>query len=698
MRKKYYTLLATLLLCLAGGALNAQYCTSNLYITGCTDGDNIESFSTAGGTTNITNLQTGCSNAATGYTYFSTQTYTGLQGTTVNFKIVNNEDYDEYYKIFVDWNSDSDFADGGETVYTTTILAGDSVSGTFPIPVTATAGTKRLRVRAVFDPTPFTACSQEDYGEIEDYNLEVVAAAPCSGTPVPGTAIASTTAACSGMPFGLTLTGTTAASGLTVQWQSRPAGGTTWTNITGATTTIYTVGNQTAATEYQAVVSCGASSATSNIVLVSQNPFTACYCSPNNGTTLASLSGENDITNVSISGTTLNYATASTSADGYTQVPATATGGTATLTPGNTYTVTAAISTWSLDVDMWIDYNQDGTFGTGELVSLTINTANTAATGTFTVPATALNGQTGMRIMVSEWDPIAGPCTDLVVGEAEDYIVTIGSSAPCPAPSPLTVTAVTATGATVTWAATTGATGYEYVINQSSGAPTGAGTAITGTSHTVTGLTPSTLYYAHVRSSCSPGSFSAWTTQSFTTASSGPCSVPTSINASALGSTTATISWNAVAGALGYEYQVSTTSSLPAGAGTPTVTNNVGLTSLLPSTVYYFHLRTSCNGGNFSNWTTYTFATTVTSVTDADGEKGLNIYPNPVSGTLTINNPAYGTGTALISVADLTGKTVHTVKAESAEIRLDLQPLPAGVYILRYEFGDQRTHLRFTKQ
>lgn len=159
----------------------AQYCTSNLYTTGCIDDDYIQSFSTSGGSTNITNNGTGCSNSTTGYTYFSGQTHTAT-GSTVNFSLTITIEFDEFVYMWVDWNSDFDFNDPGEQVYTAALFAAQTVTSSFTIPTGTTAGTKRLRVRCVYDTlATVTACTEEEYGEMEDYNLVVqTTTSPCA--------------------------------------------------------------------------------------------------------------------------------------------------------------------------------------------------------------------------------------------------------------------------------------------------------------------------------------------------------------------------------------------------------------------------------------------------------------------------------------------------------------------------------------
>ncbi|MGY6562555.1 MAG: choice-of-anchor J domain-containing protein [Luteibaculaceae bacterium] len=91
----------------------------------------------------------------------------------------------------------------------------------------------------------------------------------------------------------------------------------------------------------------------------------------------------------------------------------------------------------------------------------------------------------------------------------------------CFAPSTLTASNITATGADLSWALPLiiPSNGYEYVVSTSNVAPTAAGTAVASNSATVTGLNSSTQYFVFVRSSCGNGDFSAWASiGTFTTA------------------------------------------------------------------------------------------------------------------------------------------------------------------------------------
>jgi hypothetical protein len=70
----------------------------------------------------------------------------------------------------------------------------------------------------------------------------------------------------------------------------------------------------------------------------------------------------------------------------------------------------------------------------------------------------------------------------------------------------------------------------------------------------------------------------------------------------------ATISWNTVSGAIGYQYAI-TTSATPPASGTDIVSNNLNATGLNPLTQYYVHVRTNCGSGYSLFWSTNAFNT-----------------------------------------------------------------------------------------
>ena len=99
--------------------------------------------------------------------------------------------------------------------------------------------------------------------------------------------------------------------------------------------------------------------------------------------------------------------------------------------------------------------------------------------------------------------------------------ITVDVAPACSSPLGLSATGITQNTANLSWAAFTGAAGYEYVIDNTATDPTGAGTAIATTTYNASGLTANTVYYLHVRTNC--GSiFSSWATLMFTTLATPP--------------------------------------------------------------------------------------------------------------------------------------------------------------------------------
>ncbi|NCT16934.1 MAG: S8 family serine peptidase [Flavobacteriia bacterium] len=78
---------------------------------------------------------------------------------------------------------------------------------------------------------------------------------------------------------------------------------------------------------------------------------------------------------------------------------------------------------------VWIDYNQDGDFNdSGEQVYSRSRTNATSVSGSFTVPAAALNGATRMRVSM-KYNANPTSCEAFAYGEVEDYTVVISATA-----------------------------------------------------------------------------------------------------------------------------------------------------------------------------------------------------------------------------------------------------------------------------
>ncbi len=86
---------------------------------------------------------------------------------------------DDQVAVWVDWNQDSDFADAGETIGIITYAATTSIpiSFTVNVPAGATLGATTMRVRLSYlpDDGPIDPCGTSTWGEVEDYEVVVLA-------------------------------------------------------------------------------------------------------------------------------------------------------------------------------------------------------------------------------------------------------------------------------------------------------------------------------------------------------------------------------------------------------------------------------------------------------------------------------------------------------------------------------------------
>ncbi len=152
----------------------------------------------------LNNNSTCATTGGAGSTLNMYSNYTGVAApnvtkcTNVNFSVqigTCGGSFSNSLRIFIDWNNDLDFADAGETVYTSAVatLGAHTETGTIAIPGNAVTGTVRMRVVNVetSTPTSITSCGTYSWGETEDYMINVVAGAALTYTSSTTTQIVS---------------------------------------------------------------------------------------------------------------------------------------------------------------------------------------------------------------------------------------------------------------------------------------------------------------------------------------------------------------------------------------------------------------------------------------------------------------------------------------------------------------------------
>ncbi len=163
------------------------------------------------------------------------------------------------------------------------------------------------------------------------------------------------------------------------------------------------------------------------------------------------------------------------------------------------------------------------------------------------------------------------------------------------APTGLAASNITAVSASLNWAPVAGGTTYtiQYKTTSSSSWLTSGTT--TATVYNLGNLGASTAYNWQVKTDCSgysaPGTFS--TTGS---GGGGSCVAPTNMQTSNISTSSAYLSWGAVAGASNYTLQYKTTNySIWLTAGTTTATA-YNLANLVAGTAYNWQVKTNCSG------------------------------------------------------------------------------------------------------
>lgn len=244
----------------------------------------------------------------------------------------------------------------------------------------------------------------------------------------------------------------------------------------------------------------------------------------------------------------------------------------------------------------------------------------------------------------------------------------------CAVPGGLASSNVTASSATVSWGAVSGAASYDLQY-KTAASSTWTTVNTTATSFGLSGLASATTYNYQVRANCSGGSSAYSAAGSFTTGSAATCGTPTGLAASAITSSTATVSWNAVSGATSYNLQYKLAS-----ASTWTTFNTTGtavnFTSLAASTSYNAQVQAVCSSGSSAYSSAITFTTSAAACTDT-------WESNNTSGTAKLISVNTNINGLISSSTDRDWFRFSNTSAAS-RIRIDLTTLPADYDVRLY--------------
>ncbi len=173
--KRVSLLLATLFLTIPLLHGQSPYCDPD-YSTGCSFGDRIDEMSLS----NLSRTNTGCTGA---YEHFTADTIVLEKQIAYTITLASGNTYNQGFGAWMDYDGNDGFGGSGEFLGTS--IAGNAGMPTqinFTVPNSAdTSGTTRLRLRSTYNSEPFSSdsCSTLNYGEAEDYVVDIRPAPSC---------------------------------------------------------------------------------------------------------------------------------------------------------------------------------------------------------------------------------------------------------------------------------------------------------------------------------------------------------------------------------------------------------------------------------------------------------------------------------------------------------------------------------------
>jgi len=347
----------------------------------------------------FTSISTTLNEGAT-YTITVTPTWTG----TI---------YNEGYAVWIDYNGDEDFGDAGELVWSKAASKDTPNSGTFTVPSGTVGGETRMRVSMKYNGIP-TSCETFSYGEVEDYTINLGAGAPDTQAPTAPSSLAASNVT----QTTLTLSWNASTDNVGVTGYDVFQGSTNLGSVTGTSTNITGLSPATAYSfKVRAHDAAGNNSGFSNTVNVTTLSNTVTYCaSKGNNSSYEWI----DLVKLN------NMNNPSGNDGGYkdnTNISANLPYGSNTIQISAGFSGSSYREYWRI----WVDFNQNGTFDSNELVVSGSSSSSATLSATFNVPTSALTGATRMRVSM-KYNASQSPCETFSYGEVEDYTVIISNS------------------------------------------------------------------------------------------------------------------------------------------------------------------------------------------------------------------------------------------------------------------------------
>jgi hypothetical protein len=304
-------------------------------------------------------------------------------------------------------------------------------------------------------------------------------------------------------------------------------------------------------------------------------------------------------------------------------------------------------------------------------VSYKLASAASYTTVSTTSTSYALSGLTSSTAY--NWQ-VAAVCASGTSTASTALSFTTAATQTCGIPTSPTTNSITTSSATLTWGAVAGATSYTVSYKLASAASYTTAT-VTTTSYALSGLTSSTAYNWFVSATCAVGPGSATSVVNFTTSAVVACGTPTGAITGSITTTSALLSWTAVAGATSYNVSYKLASAA-AYTTVNTTATSYSLTGLASSTAYNWQVASVCASGTSTATTALTFTTLTPSTGCSDTYESNN-----TSATAT----TIATNTDIVALIGVNGDNDYykfTTTSPNTRIKITLTNLP-GDYDIR---------------
>ena len=278
--------------------------------------------------------------------------------------------------------------------------------------------------------------------------------------------------------------------------------------------------------------------------------------------------------------------------------------------------------------------------------------------------------------------------TNTAYAYIDNLVISIDSSLAeiCDAPTNLSVSNITETGATISWTAGGEETSWNLQYMEESASTWSSIIPLTSPTYTLSGLAPSTTYDVRVQANCGENT-SEWVTTSFSTEDiiPEPCETPTGLYIVMENlydsSYTVSLHWDNDPDVEGWnvKYAMDDEDWIVV-----SVHNNMyKVYNLMYDHTYSFRIQAICDSTFTSAWTnTVTYSITSPGIED-HLLNSISLYPNPANDIINVQCTMNNVQVTALEVFDVYGKLINTVNVVENPTQINVSNLSAGMYFVR---------------